>query len=112
MDILRARGDQSRDLLIRGAAYDTVQQRKILPIQEIKADEMEMRKRRMIRIPSMDREEEGRRMNPDSSSGIYVTASVEAQCRMIAENRKIKEEEKIKNSKVNALKRAARMLMS
>ena len=48
-------------------------------------------------------------MNPDSSAGIYVTASVEAQRRMIAENRKIKEEEKIKNSKVNALKRAARM---
>ena len=48
-------------------------------------------------------------MNPDSSSGIYVTASVEAQCRMIAENQKIKEEEKIKNSKVNALKRAARI---
>ena len=48
-------------------------------------------------------------MNPDSSAGIYVTASVEAQYRMISENRKIKEEEKIKNSKVNALKRAARM---
>ena len=48
-------------------------------------------------------------MNPDSSVGIYVTASVESQCRMIDENRKIKEEEKIKNSKVNALKRAARM---
>ena len=60
-------------------------------------------------MPNRDREEEGRRMNPDSSEGIYVTASVEVQCRMIAENRKIKEEEKIKNSKVNALKRAARI---
>ena len=60
-------------------------------------------------MPNREREEEGRRMNPDSSSGIYVTASVEAQRRMIAENRKIKEEEKIKNSKVNTLKRAARM---
>ena len=63
----------------------------------------------MVRMPNREREEEGRRMNPDSSAGIYVTASVEAQCRMIAENRKIKEEEKIKNSKVNALKRAARI---
>ena len=70
---------------------------------------MEMRKRRMVRMPNRDREEEGRRMNPDSSAGIYVTASVEAQCRMISEKRKIKEEEKIKNSKINALKRAARM---
>ena len=48
-------------------------------------------------------------MNPDSSAGIYVTASVEAQCRFIAQNRKIKEEENIKNTKVNALKRSARI---
>ena len=48
-------------------------------------------------------------MNPDSSTGIYVTASVEAQCRLISQNRKMKEEEKIKNTKVNALKRAAHM---
>ena len=48
-------------------------------------------------------------MNPESSSEICVTASVEAQCRLIAQNRKMKEEEKIKNTKVNALKRAARM---
>ena len=75
----------------------------------MKADEMEIRKRRMVRMPNREREEEGRRRNPDSSAGIYVTASVEAQCRMIAENRKIKEEEKIKNSKVNALIRAARI---
>ena len=46
-------------------------------------------------------------MNPDSSAGIYVTPSVEAQCIIIAEKRKIKEEEKTKNSKVNALKRSA-----
>ena len=48
-------------------------------------------------------------MNPDSSSGIYVTASVEAQYILIAQNRKMKEEEKVKNTKVNALKRAARI---
>ena len=70
---------------------------------------MEIRKRRMVRMPSREIEEECRRMNPDSSAGIYVTVSVEAQCRMIAKNRKIKEEQKIKNSKVNALKRAACM---
>ena len=48
-------------------------------------------------------------MNPDSSSGIYVTASVEAQCGFITHNRKVKEEENIKNTKLNALKRAAHM---
>ena len=48
-------------------------------------------------------------MNPDSPDGIYVTASVEAQCKFISQNQKMKEEEKIKNTKVNALKRSARI---
>ena len=109
MVILRAKGRSSRNLLIRAAAYDTVQQRKIIPIQEMKAAAMEMRKRRMVRMPNSYGEEEGIRMNPDSLAGIYVTASVEAQCRLIAQNQKMKEEEKIKNTKVNALKRADRI---
>ena len=48
-------------------------------------------------------------MNPESSYGIYVTESVEDKRILIAQNRKMKEEEKIKTTKVNALKRAARM---
>ena len=91
MVILRAQGRPSRNLLIRAADYDTVQQRTILLIQETKATDMEMRKRRMLRIPNRDGEEEGIRMNPDSSAGIYVTASVEYQGRLIAQNRKMKE---------------------
>ena len=42
----------------------------------MKAAEMETRNRRMARITNREGEEEGIRMNPDSSSGIYVTASV------------------------------------
>ena len=57
MVILRAQWNQSRNPLIRGASYDIVHQRKILPIQEIKADEMEIRKRRMVRMPNREREE-------------------------------------------------------
>ena len=63
----------------------------------------------MVRMPNRYGEEEISRMNHDSSDGIYVTASVEDQCRFIAQNRNMKEEEKIKNTKVNALKRAARI---
>ena len=48
-------------------------------------------------------------MNPNSSAGIYVTASAEAQCKLIAQKWKMKEEEKINNTRVNALKRSARM---
>ena len=60
MVILRARGITSRNLLIRGAAYDIVHQRKILPIQEMKADEMKMKRRRMVRMPNRDKEEEAK----------------------------------------------------
>ena len=69
MVILRAQGNPPRNLLIQGAVYDTVQQRTVLPIQEIKADQIEMRKRIMVRTPNRDREEEGRKMNPDSQLG-------------------------------------------
>ena len=92
MAILRAKGGSSRKLLIQAAAYDTVQQRKIIPIQEMKAAEMETRKRIMVRIPNRYGEEKGRRMNPGSSSMIYATAPVEAHCRLISQNREMKEE--------------------
>ena len=39
MVILRSKGIPSSNLLIRAEAYDTVQQRKIIPIQEIKASD-------------------------------------------------------------------------
>ena len=84
MVVIIAKGGSSRNLLIRVAAYDTVQQRTIIPIQEIKAAEMEMRNRIMVRIPNRDGEDEGIRINPDSSSRIYVTASLEAQFILIA----------------------------
>ena len=58
----------------------------------MKADVMEMRKRIMLMIPKMDGEEEGRRINPDSSAGMCVTASVESQCRLIVQKRNMKEE--------------------
>ena len=92
MVIVRAKGGLLSILLIRAAAYDTFQQRKIIPIQEIKAADMEMIKSRMVSITNRDVEEKGIIMNP-------ITASVEAQCILIAKNRKMKEEEKIKKHK-------------
>ena len=56
MVVLRAQVIPSRNLIILAAAYDTIQQRTILPIQESKADETEMRKRRMVRMPNRDKE--------------------------------------------------------
>ena len=70
---------------------------------------MEIRKMRMVRMPNRYGEEEFRRMKPDVSAGIYVTLSVEAQWILIAQKQKMKEAENINNTKVNALKRVARM---
>ena len=63
----------------------------------------------MVRIPNGDGAEEDRRMNPDSSPGIYITAPVEAQCILISRNRIMKEEDNIKNTNVNALNRVTFM---
>ena len=63
--ILISKEISSRNLIILDIAYDTVQQRKFLPIQEMKAAEMETMKRRVVRIPNRDGEEEGRRMKPE-----------------------------------------------
>ena len=64
-----------------------------------------MRKRRMVRMPKRDGDKEGRIIYADSSSWIYANALVEADCRLIDQNRKMKEEEKIKSIKLNALKK-------
>ena len=50
--ILKVKGIPSRNLLILSRDYDTVKQRIIIPIQEMKAAGMEMRKRRMVSIPN------------------------------------------------------------
>ena len=47
---------------------------------------MKKRNKIMARITNREGGEEGRIMNPDSSSGIYVTASVESECILIAQN--------------------------
>ena len=48
-------------------------------------------------------------MNPEYSAGIYVTVSVEDECHMIDQNRKMQEEENIITSKVNVFKNSPRI---
>ena len=81
MFILRDTGRcrASRNLLIRAAEYDTVRTRTVLPLHQIKTVDREMNIRRMVRINNTPVEDDGFRMNPDSSSGIYMTAVNEAQ---------------------------------
>ena len=81
MVVLRKKGNfgASRNLLLKAEAYDIIRHRTVLPLQQIKETDMKIRTRRMVRIPKKDGEGQPRRMKNDSSSGIYVTASVEAE---------------------------------
>ena len=47
---------ESSNLFLREAAYDTVSNRNVLPLQKIKETEMEIRIRRTVRIPKKDGE--------------------------------------------------------
>ena len=58
----------------------------------------------MVIILKKDGDGEPSRMNPDYSTGIYVTASVQDKCCIIAQNQKIQKEEKKRASKMNLFK--------
>ena len=58
MVVLRDKGHvgASRNLLLREASYDIVSHSTVLPLQQIKENEMEIRTQRIIRIPKKDGE--------------------------------------------------------
>ena len=63
----------------------------MMNLQKIKETETEISTQRMVRGTKKDGKSEPRIMNHDSSTGIYVTASVEDSCHMIAHNWKMQE---------------------
>ena len=94
MVIIRAKGSTqqpSRNILLRAAAYDTVRKRTVLPLQEMKRETMMILKKRKVKLAN---EDANTRRNPNSTSGIYLTAVKVAQCRQVAANRREMEEAK------------------
>ena len=96
MVILRDKGRcrASRNLLIGAAAYGTVRTQTFLPIHQINTVYREMKRQMMVRIKNTPVENYGCRLNPESSSGIYMTAVKEAQCHIVAKNRRKQDEVK------------------
>ena len=66
----------SRKLPLREVAYYTVRHMTMLPLHQIKETEMEIRTKIMVIMSQKDGEGKPRIINPDSSAGIFVTASV------------------------------------
>ena len=64
----------SRNILIRESAYENVRDRTVLPLHQIETVKMDIKRRMMVHLNKNPGEDDGCRMNPDSSSGIYMTA--------------------------------------
>ena len=96
MVIIRAKGSTqqpSRNILLRAAAYDTVRKRTVLPLQEMKRETIMIHHQKKVKLAD---EYANTRSNPNSTSGIYLTAAKVAQCIQVAANgREMDETKKI-----------------
>ena len=81
MVIIRAKGrtqKPSRNIIIRTAAYDTVRKRTFLPLQDMKRETMMILQQKKVKLAN---EDVNTRRNPNSTLGIYLTATKVSQCR-------------------------------
>ena len=102
--IIRAKSSSSRNLLIRAAAYDAVYQSVVIPAQELKDIQKEIEGAKLIKLGAAADVRESR-MNPDSSSGLYVTAKLRAAARRVAT---LKEQDKREKAE-QAVRTASKM---
>ena len=93
------------NLALGGAVYDTVRTRTVLPLQKSKTSEKEMKIQRMVRIPKIPGDNDSFRLDPDSSSGIYLDAAMEAEYCAVSENWRKQEEATKDAARVNGVKR-------
>ena len=75
MVIIQAKGSNQqppRDIILWEAAYDTVQKRNVLPLQEMKRETMMILKKKKVKLAN---EDASTRRNHNSTSVIYFTAA-------------------------------------
>ena len=80
-----------RNILLRAAAYDTVQKQTVLPLQEIKRETMMILKQKKVKMAN---EDANTRRKPNLTLGIDLTAAKVAQCRQLAMNMRAVDEAK------------------
>ena len=97
MVVLQAEGTKEslEKIILRAATYDAVRKITVTPIQATRKECMAVQKQKKARLVN----DETSLRNPDSISGIYLTATKVAQCRLVAENRREKEEAKKETEK-------------
>ena len=92
MVVLQEKGTQQspRNIILRAAAYDTARKITVIHIQDAKKECMAILNQKKVRLVN----DETSMRNPDSSLVIYLTSAKLAQCRLVGDNRREKEEAK------------------
>ena len=85
--IMRSARNVSQNIIIRSAAHDAFYHTMVIPAQELKDIHQDIDNLRRIKITKQMNPLETR-MNPDSSSGIYVVGEARAHARLVDDNRK------------------------
>ena len=93
--IIQSQKNLSRNIIVRSAAYDAVYRSVVVPAQELKDMQQDIDNQKKLKITKQMNPLETR-MNPDSSSGIYVCAEARAHSRIVENNRKKAAEDKLR----------------
>ena len=92
--IFRSQKNLSRNIIIRSAAYNVLYETLIMPGQQLKNIQQNIDNAKKIKITKQMNPLKIR-MNPDSSSGIYVVGDARAHSRVVGGNRKKAAQEKL-----------------
>ena len=80
--ILQAENSTSRNLLLCAAAYDIINKTVVIPAQQLKDIQLEINKAKTIKLGLYANPRESQ-MNPDTSSGLFVTTEYRAAMRRV-----------------------------
>jgi hypothetical protein len=102
--ILRAKCETSRNLVIRSVCFDIVNRTMVVPVQELKAVLQEQTKAKETKLGSLSVDTQSRE-NPDTSRGLYVTAAILRQAKLVQEAKQQKKEHDEAKKEINNAKK-------
>ena len=106
--VINTQRNYSRNVMIRSVAYDALYDTVVVPAQKLKDIQQEIDALKKVKV-TKHMNPRDTRMNPDSTSGIYVAGEARAHARLVEENkRKHAQEEAAKKIRAAARNTALR----
>ena len=102
-NILQARTNESRNLLIRSVAYHIINRVTVIPAQKLKDAMQGIANSKKVIIPKKTIPT-ATCMNPDSSTGLYITSELRAEARIVSDNNILFNEEKVRKQRETVIK--------